>query len=161
MGESLMLERTILAIGLILLGLGAYLAVTRLQLRRAGRAAAGAPGLETLEPGKPAILYFTAPGCVPCRTVQVPALEKLQAELADGLQVIKLDATRRLDAANFWGVLSVPTTFVLDRRGRARRVNHGVAGADKLRGQLQDIGEVPVAQASRVTARAKVKSVEG
>jgi thioredoxin 1 len=136
-----MFERLLIAAVLIAAGAALYFAWTRWQLWRV-RQATGTPGLETLQLGRPAILYFTAPNCAPCRTVQRPALAALQAELGEGLQVITLDAAERPDAADYWGVLSVPTTFVLDRQGRARRVNHGVAGADKLRGQLRDLGEL-------------------
>ncbi|HLE53485.1 MAG TPA: hypothetical protein VI755_15570, partial [Anaerolineales bacterium] len=41
--------------------------------------------------------------------------------------------------ADYWGVLSVPTTFIIDRRGRPRRVNHGVASAEKLFKQIEDV----------------------
>ena len=153
----MMLERLGIAALLVIAGLAAYLTLTRLQLWRARRAAQASPGLEPFAPGRPAILYFTAPGCVPCRTLQVPALEALQAQMGEGLQVIKIDATVRPEAANFWGVLSVPTTFVIDQGGRARRVNHGPASADKLRGQLQEIGEAN----ARGAARTGIPSVEG
>ncbi len=152
----MLLERLALAVLISLVCFGLYLAWTRWQLWRVGRLAA-APGLEALQPGKPAVLYFTAPGCVPCRTVQVPALEALQAELGGGLQVIKIDASARPDVADFWGVLSVPTTFVLDKQGRARRVNHGVAGADKLRGQLEEVGAVPQEPARRSASQEKAE----
>jgi thiol-disulfide isomerase/thioredoxin len=137
-----MLERLLVAVLLIVLGLGLYLGWTRLQLWRMRRVTANTPGLETLKLGRPAILYFTAPGCVPCRTVQRPALEALQAELGERLQVVTINAVERPEAANHWGVISAPTTFIVDRYGRARRVNHGVAGAGKLKQQLREIGEL-------------------
>jgi hypothetical protein len=51
--------------------------------------------------------------------------------------VIEVDAAAQPELANYWGVLSVPTTFIIDRRGRPRRVNHGVSGADKLKKQIE------------------------
>jgi len=59
--------------------------------------------------------------------------------------VIEVDAEARPDLANYWGVLSVPTTFIIDARGEPRRVNHGVASTDKLLGQLEEVagGSVP------------------
>jgi protein-disulfide isomerase-like protein with CxxC motif len=39
--------------------------------------------------------------------------------------------------ANEWGVMSVPTTFILDKDGRPRQINHGVARAEKLLAQLK------------------------
>ncbi len=108
-------------------------------LRRAARLAGGDPVLAGLRPGVPAIVYFTSPNCAPCQFQQKPALARLQADLGEGLQVIEVDALAQSDAAMRWGVLSVPTTFVLDRTGRPRDVNYGVAGAEKLKAQLQRV----------------------
>ena len=96
-------------------------------------------GLEALRPGVPAILYFTTPDCVPCKTMQRPAIARLQAGLGDSLQVIEVDAASQPELADYWGVLSVPTTFIIDEYGQARRVNHGVASADKLQAQIEEI----------------------
>lgn len=125
-----------LAIGLILLALyGVFNRVLLARLR--GRRL----GIEALRPGTPAILYFTAPSCMPCKTVQRPALERLQQSLGERLQVIEIDASARPDLADYWGVLSLPTTFIIDRHGRPRRINHGVASAEKLLGQLEEIDQ--------------------
>jgi len=52
------------------------------------------------------------------------------------VQVIEVNALNQPDAADRWGVLSIPTTFVLDGRGALREVNRGVAGTDTLKQQL-------------------------
>jgi hypothetical protein len=59
--------------------------------------------------------------------------------LGEKLQVIEIDATERPDLAKVWGVMSVPTTFLLDPRGEARYVNNGVARAEKLLEQIQTL----------------------
>jgi thiol-disulfide isomerase/thioredoxin len=132
----MMLERIGLVIVLAIAGYIAYGALTRRQLRHVAASADTDPILRGLVPGKPAIVYFTTPTCIPCKTRQAPALDRLQAELTD-LQVVRIDATENTEAANRWGVLSVPTTFIIDRSGHPRDVNHGVADANKLRQQLQ------------------------
>ena len=132
-----MLERSVLALGIIALGVGGYLVARQIQLlvlKRNGLAAA--PGLEDFRSGLPAILYFTTPRCVPCRTIQRPAVNDLKEEYSDSLQIIEIDAAARSEVAAHWGVLSVPTTFVLDGSGSPLHVNHGVARAHKLRKQL-------------------------
>jgi len=96
-------------------------------------------GLENIRPGVPAILYFTTPQCVPCKTIQRPALARLQERMKDSIQVIEIDAAARPDLANYWGVLSVPTTFIIDGSGRPRRVNHGVSSAEKLQRQIAEV----------------------
>lgn len=131
-------ERVLLAILIIGLGLGAYRLFTAGVLRR--RARRGLQ-LNTYERGRPAILYFTMPYCLPCETVQAPALRELKSRFGQRLQVIEIDATQSPEQADRWGVLSVPTTFIIDAKGQPRGVNHGVARVDKLERQLLSIGE--------------------
>jgi thiol-disulfide isomerase/thioredoxin len=88
-------------------------------------------------PNKPVLVYFTTPDCVPCKTVQRPAINRVSHVLGKELEVVEIDATERPDLAKAWGVMSVPTTFVLDARGKARYVNNGVARAEKLLEQIQ------------------------
>jgi thiol-disulfide isomerase/thioredoxin len=90
-------------------------------------------------PNKPVLVYFTTPDCTPCKTVQRPAIDRVSNLLGEKLQVIEIDATERPDLAKVWGVLSVPTTFLLDARGEARYVNNGVARAEKLLEQIQTL----------------------
>ncbi|HLF80196.1 MAG TPA: thioredoxin family protein [Anaerolineales bacterium] len=133
-----MLERLILAVGLTLLGLLAYRLYRRFQLSRGATAILGVEGYRL---GKPAILYFTAPGCGPCLAVQRPALSELAAQFGPRLQILEVDALTRPNLADSWGVLSLPTTFIIDSVGRPRRVNHGATRAPRLRDQLAGIGE--------------------
>lgn len=135
-----MLERLLLALLLIAAGLLAYRLYTWAVLRR--RISAGL-GLNEFKPGVPAVLYFTDPGCAPCLNVQDPALDQLRAAYADRLQIIKVQALQRPELTDAWGVLSLPTTFIIDATGRPRGVNHGVARAAKLARQLAAIGAAP------------------
>jgi thiol-disulfide isomerase/thioredoxin len=119
-------------------GIGTFLLVNRAILRRTEDLSRHLPGWQ---PGRAVILYFTTPECAPCRTVQRPALQRVQSEWGDRLQVIEVDATRRADLARRWGVLSVPTTFLLDASGKPRFVNHGVTRAEQLIEQLHRLAE--------------------
>ncbi len=114
----------IIAAGLALYRLGSFLVVSRAQAR--------AHNLDALRPGKPAILYFTTPDCAPCKTIQRPALRDVQGRMGDRLQIIEVNAYEQPGLAKEWGVLSVPTTFIIDASGRPRHVNHGVTPADRL-----------------------------
>lgn len=136
MTSSDILLRFILAIGIIVLGAAAYWFVNQRLLARAKN------NLFTLFkklPNKPVIVYFTTPDCVPCKTVQRPALDQIRSLLGEKLQVIEIDASERPDLAQRWGVMSVPTTFLLDARGEARYVNNGVARVEKLMEQVQTL----------------------
>src|SRR3970040_1599822 len=82
--------------------------------------------------GLPAVLYFTAPGCAPCETEQKPALASLERRSLGRSQILEVDATEKPHLADAWGVLAVPTTFVIDSTGRPRRVNHGPTHEYKL-----------------------------
>lgn len=134
-----MIERTLIVIGLAaVLGVG-YAVLRRVQVWRAARQAPADPLLAAFQPGIPGVVYFTSPQCAPCQFQQKPALQGLQADLGDGIQVIEVDALADAAAASRWGVLSVPTTFILDGQGQPRDVNHGVAGTAKLKAQVQRI----------------------
>ena len=50
--------------------------------------------------------------------------------------MIRVDATEDPEAARRWGVMSVPTTFVIDRQGKPRGVYNGVVDADTLKREL-------------------------
>lgn len=126
--------RFIIAIGIIGLGVATYWLVNQRLMLRAKN------NIFTLFkklPNKPVIVYFTTPDCVPCKTVQRPALDHVRNLLGEKLHVIEIDAFERPDLAKTWGVMSVPTTFLLDARGEARYVNNGVARAEKLMEQIQ------------------------
>ena len=96
-------------------------------------------GPRLLQPGRPAILYFTTPDCVTCRVYQRPQLRRLEGMLGERVQVVEVDAQSRPELARRWGVLSVPTTFVLDSAGKPRHVNHGAVAAEKLAEQVDSV----------------------
>jgi thiol-disulfide isomerase/thioredoxin len=127
------LTRTLIAISIILVSLGIYLLYNwTLRLRT--------PSLLTdLRPFRPfafTLVYFTTPTCIPCKTIQRPAIQNLSTLLGTALQVIEIDATEKPELASRWGVMSVPTTFLFDPHGQLRHVNHGVTRVEKLLAQL-------------------------
>ncbi len=135
-----LLVRAIWALLIASILVSAYWAVNWLIVNRARSKRLG---LEDIRPNIPAILYFTTPSCVPCKTIQRPALARLQERLPDSIQVIEINAAARPDLADYWGVLSVPTTFIIDARGRPRRINHGVSSAEKLQKQIEEVERQP------------------
>lgn len=129
------LVRIVIALGAAGLGIAAYRAWRTASLKRAGAAVKDLAGWH---PGRPTLVYFTAPGCVPCRTVQRPAIERL-TNRHQRVTVIEVDASARPDLADRWGVLSVPTTFVLDPTGQPVHANHGLTPEHKLEQQVAGI----------------------
>ena len=112
--------------------LGLVLAARRLAAGRTARAQelAATEVWSTLgarPDGRPAVVLFTTPSCAECAT---------QRALLDGLRVIEVDASARPEVAARFGVLTAPSTAVLDSGGGVKAVNHGFAGAEKLAVQL-------------------------
>jgi thiol-disulfide isomerase/thioredoxin len=135
-----LIERFGWALLIIAAGLALYWLANRAILNRAQKNGASQRSDLPFDPrGLPAILYFTTPECQPCKTIQRPALQRLQDRLGSRLQVVEVDAQERPDLASRWGVLSVPTTFIIDSSGQLRHVNHGVTRAEKLMQQLEPI----------------------
>ena len=135
-----MAERLLIALALVVGAVVFARVGSRLLLEWRARRGLMIPGYRL---GRVAILYFTAPGCLPCETIQKPALRSLATAYGDGLQIFSIDATLTPGLADAWGVLSVPTTFLIDAEGRPRRVNHGPVRAGELIRQLVAVGALP------------------
>lgn len=125
-------------LAIVIIGLGAF-AYWLINQRLLVRASNNVFTLFKTLPNKPVLVYFTTPDCAPCKTVQRPAIDRVSNLLGERLQVVEIDATEQPDLAKVWGVLSVPTTFVLDAQGEARYVNNGVVRAEKLLEQIQTL----------------------
>ncbi len=130
------LMRLIWAAAILGAGMGLYWTANRWTLRRS-RVRVRQDSF--LPKGMPVILYFTTPTCVPCKTIQRPALQRLKDQAGENLQVVEIDASQQPEVASRWGVLSVPTTFIIDAKGDPKHVNHGVAPYEKLQKQLKDL----------------------
>lgn len=87
----------------------------------------------------PVLLVFTAPGCSICRRKQHPAMEEVAEELGEALSVSEIDATSQPELAAQYGVVTVPSSVVIDASGNVQALNHGYASPDKLRHQLQQV----------------------
>jgi thiol-disulfide isomerase/thioredoxin len=136
-----MIARIGIALALIAVAFGAYAVGTRWQITRLRRQDRATGVLAGLRPHVPGVVYFWSETCAPCKLVQKPALEQLQADLGpDGVQVIAINALEQPDLADEWGVLGLPTTFIVDRGGQPRHVNHGVTRAEQLRQQIAELG---------------------
>ncbi|HEX6348905.1 MAG TPA: thioredoxin family protein [Candidatus Dormibacteraeota bacterium] len=108
------------------------LAARALAGARTRRARALAPAevwqaLDTRPDGPPAVVLFSTPSCAECAT---------QRALLRDVRVIEVDASARPEVAARFGVLTAPTTAILDGEGRVRALNHGFAGAERLAAQL-------------------------
>lgn len=82
----------------------------------------------------PTLLYFTTEECSQCRFQQAPILEKLAA--ATMLSIVKINAIESQDLARHYGILTVPSTVLLDAQRKPVAINHGLAHLEKLRTQV-------------------------
>ena len=89
--------------------------------------------------GGPAILYFTTAMCGICRLQQAPALQQVAQRLDHRVLVHTLDAIEARTLADFYGVLTVPTTVVLDEHRRPAYINHGLATVPVLLTQVMPL----------------------
>lgn len=128
------LERLFIAAAISSLAVAVYLLLNRYILQRASSKVSRFPSYQA---GLPAIVYFTTPTCAPCKTMQRPALERMKAAYGKCFQVIEVDVSQQPEVAQEWGVMTVPTTFVIDASGQPRYVNQGIAAAEKLIQQLE------------------------
>ena len=94
------------------------------------------PFSNIVPPGKPAVVAFSAPYCRDCHTLQEPALARLEQHLSQRVSVKSLSALDYPDLVEQLGILTVPSTVVIDARGTVRHLNLGYTSDTKLREQL-------------------------
>ena len=134
------MDDRLIALGVALaVALGVW-AVSKLYRVWLGRAH---PSADLLQPlgiptdDRPVVLGFTGEYCLPCKTLQHPALERLRAQLGQSIQISEVDALEHADLAGRYGVLTVPTTVVLDGNRNVIAINYGVTQTEKLRQQIE------------------------
>lgn len=132
-----LLARALLVVAfLLLVALVVALARAAAALQRARVLRSGPePWLAT---GRPTVLYFHGDRCGDC---------VVQEREIDALLIAHPDVAIRADHAPSglsarFGVLTVPTTVVLDGAGRPRAVNYGLARRETLERQLALLGRL-------------------
>ncbi|WP_427892267.1 thioredoxin [Kribbella sp. GL6] len=91
----------------------------------------------TVESSKtPVLVDVWAPWCGPCRMVS-PVLEKLAAEKAGELKLVKINADEAPDVSRRFDIRSIPTLLVF-RSGQPVATYTGAAPATVLRPWLED-----------------------
>ncbi|MCA9890955.1 MAG: thioredoxin family protein, partial [Anaerolineae bacterium] len=112
----------------------AYTMMRKWQIRQASKQIAVDPLLSGYALQQPTVVFFTTPMCQACKYQQGPILDRLNHQ--HGVQVIQVDASENAEAASKWGVMTAPTTFVLNKIGEVLFVNNGVTDEYVLKQQL-------------------------
>lgn len=131
-----MFERLLILLVVMSVAFGLWQLWRYYQARRLtalAQSGAPAPLAERLAPG-PTVLYFTGAHCAQCRLQQTPILTQLTAATPVNLHTI--DAVQEEQVARFYGVMTVPTTVLLDRTHTPKAINHGLASLPQLRQQV-------------------------
>jgi thioredoxin-like negative regulator of GroEL len=119
----------------------AVVVVRRWNASRVAKLTSAAPLWEALgetPDGRRALVAFSTPSCAACRTAQAPAIQVAEQQLGrSSVRIIRVDASRQPEVARAFGVLTVPSTVVLEPAGRVVAVNQGFAPSRRLIEQLQ------------------------
>jgi thioredoxin-like negative regulator of GroEL len=132
-----MFEYVVLPIGAILTSIVAYQLFLRLHLLMLCRSRAAKNLARKYR--RPALLFFSAEDCAACHAQQAPAVEYLRSELGDRFDVVQIDALKQRQLATQFRVWTVPTTIVLNHKGKVRYVNPGAVPVKRLREQILSI----------------------
>lgn len=132
-----------LALSLVIAALciGLWKLVSAIVLGKA-KGASKTAGLEGFRPGRPGILVFGSLSCATCVHAQAPAARKAADALGDTAQLVEVDVDASPELAKRYGVVSLPTVFVLDAQGEPRRVYHGFVSAAELCSQVEPLAAV-------------------
>ena len=85
------------------------------------------------------ILAFRSEDCQQCHRLQSPALRRLLEMHEDSVSVVDIDASGSPELTRRYQVLTIPTTVLLDAKGKARAINYGFANAHTLLKQVDEI----------------------
>jgi hypothetical protein len=148
-----MLERAALLV-LIALGVAAIVLVVRaIWTGRLARLRVDSPSrfwsaLGQRPDGRPALVVFSSAGCAACRTAQEPAVEAVASRLGGALRIMQVDIASQPQVGRVFGVMTAPSTVVLNAEGGVGSVNQGFAPAERLAGQLSAAGVSPASPGS-------------
>jgi hypothetical protein len=90
-------------------------------------------------PARVRILAFASEDCHQCHRLQAPVLRRVKEAHGDVVTVIEIDASNSPALTSHYHVLTVPTTVLLDVKGKAHAVNYGFTNAQSLLKQVDEI----------------------
>jgi thioredoxin 1 len=88
--------------------------------------------------GKPVFVDFYAEWCGPC-IMAAPIVDKLAGQLADKIEIVKVDVDENITTAREYGVMSIPTVVTFNAEGEVAETKVGFPGEE---GYLHMINKV-------------------
>ena len=131
-----MLERLLILALVATAIISAWAFLRERQRRRLHSLVATRPFAGLVPFGRAAVVALTLPTCVECRTRQTPAIERLRTRLGASIHIVTLSAETHADLVTQLGVLTVPSTVVLDPAGTVCFLNQGFADETRLAQQV-------------------------
>ena len=126
----------LILLGVSVLAFYAWRWLASMRFRRTAGRVLPATVENDLTLGGPTVLYFTTPECSQCRFRQTPILDQLKQSL--GVHILAVDAASRPEIADFFGVMTVPSTVLINEQRQPMAINHGLATLAHLQQQLLD-----------------------
>lgn len=126
-----MIERLALVLILVVTAVAVYYALRLWHMRRMQ---------PVVVAERPTLLYFCSDTCAVC-PAQGRIVDQVAARWDGRLRVERVNAEQEPETAARYRVFTVPTTILIDGRGRVRQVNYGLTDAHKLGRQLDALGE--------------------
>jgi thioredoxin-like negative regulator of GroEL len=130
-----MYDRLLIAAAFFAFGIAVFKFIRFITAKKVGENLAALHGRQR---GAPLIVYFTSPNCGVCKAAQTPALNSLQENFSQELQVITINVDEDRKTARLWKVMTLPTTFVFNANDRLVHHNIGFADAANLFRQLNE-----------------------
>lgn len=90
---------------------------------------------DVLGSDKPVLVDFWAEWCGPCRMI-APALEELSTELADQVEIVKINIDENPDAPTQYGVRGIPT-MILFKNGEQAATQVGAMPKNGIKQWLE------------------------